>query len=464
MWWLLACRDPEPDPAPPPGGSGTAAHEVSVLEVEGLVESLVDGPLDGALPAGAGLLAVEDGTRRVLTAGGEWFDAGAGDVPDDAADAAGQLFSLSGGRVDAWVADGFVDAGFGGFLPAAPRALTADAGALWLETAGGLFRWRPDRVDELRVDGASVDALAAPGLADGARSVVWVAVGDEVSGFATNAAFVEGFERRAFEDPVDGLLLAERSLLVVEGGRLWVRDAAGWARQDGGERVYGVFGGPGGAWLRTEGGVRLWRPDAWWAPRGVEATDGRWWADDLGRLLVRGARGVDRVTLHRPLRVEGLDAGDDVAVARTIDIVATAPGELQSLALAVVPAIGDPVAVDADADGHATLDPAALPTGAGFLRVTAVYADQSSSLEVPFTVALVGDVTWERHVEPIHTARCARCHADSSNTVLDGPEAWEAHIDEILENVETGAMPLTGDPLPAAQVDLIAAWRDGGFR
>ncbi len=430
--------------------------------MEPLVEHLLDPPVDAALPAGAGVLAVVGPTRSVATVDGAWFPVGDGPIPTDVADVAGQVFALVDGRVEVWVGDQLVDAGFGGFLAGTPRALSADAESLWIETDSAVFRWRAGLAAELEVEGASVAARVAPGGVWGPERVVWLAVGPVVHGFAVNASFVQGFETRAFEAPVDGVLVADGALLVVEGGRLWTRDADRWAAIPLDERVYGVFGGPGGAWLRTDGGLRLWRADALWSVAGLPETDGRWFADELGRLLVRSDAGLDRYTLHRPLRLEGLTSGQQLNVATTIEVSPTAADEVSSLRVEVRPESGAALELPAT-DGVVVLDPAALTPGPATLVVTATYPDQTAELQVPFTVELVGDVTWAQHIEPIHTARCAGCHEDSANTVLDGAASWESAIDDILANVTSGAMPLVGEPLTVSQQDLITTWRNTGF-
>lgn len=458
---LLACRRDDPPPGTSPTEPPvTPGAPLPLEERTALVEHLLDPPVDAALPAGVGVLWVAGAARAVTTGDGATFPLGDGPPPDDVADVQGQVFALVDGAVTAWVGGALVDAGFD--LPPA-RALHAEGDALWVETGRGVFRWRAGELAELTVDGASADARVAAGASWTGARAAWLAIGDRVHGFATAADTVEGFETRAFERPVDAVAVVDGALLVAEGGRLWRRDGVGWAQVSLDERVADLFGGPGGAWLRTDAGLRLWRGDALWAPEGLPDGDGRWLADELGRLLVRTAAGVDRWTLHRPIRLLGLAAGDHLDVARTVEVVLTAPDDAGEVAAEVRPQVGDPVAVAVDA-GRLHLDPAALPTGPATLWLTASYPDQEAALSVPFTVELVGDVTWERHVEPIHAARCASCHEDSANTVLDGPESWEALFDDILANVSSGAMPLVGDPLTAAQVELIEAWAAGGFR
>lgn len=453
---LLACTGDGPRPS---------VRRVEVVEREPLREHLLDPPVDGALPAGAGVLSVAGGVRSMTTADGERFDVGAGGLPDDVADAAGQVYALADGVVVVWLGELLADAGLSGVLPGEPAGLVADGASLWVRTSEGVFRWQGGALSELQVDGESVEGVVAPGAIalgdEPARPTVWVADGDQLHGFSVDGDALDGVETHHFAAPVDAALVTDGVLLVVEGGRLWSRSGSTWQRIDGGEDVLDVFGGPSGAWLSTTGGLRLWRPDAWWAPRGLGDAEA-WGSDDLGRLLLPTDGGLDRVVLHRPLRVEGLAPGDHLDTARTVELLPTAPDAVRELRARVVPQQGSPIALEVD-QLATVLDPEQLPSGPATLHVTATYDGQTAELEVPFTIELVGDVTWSTHVEPIHATRCARCHASSPSTTLDGPESWEATIDPIVENIRSGSMPLTGEPLTTAQIELVEAWRDGGF-
>jgi hypothetical protein len=458
--FLLACTQN----ATPTKEDPTTSPEVVFLATEergALVERLLDGPLDGALPAGGGVFTVAGLERALITVDGETFPVADGPIPADVADVQGSVFAIVDGAVFVWVGTELVDAGLTDLLPAPPRALTADGDALWIETSAGAFRWRREELSELQVAGASVDALIAPGGRSGPEQVVWLGVGDVLHGFAFNDSAVQGFESRTFDADVAAVLVADGVLLLAEGGRLWTRSEVGWTQYERGEPVIGLLGGSAGVWLQTATGLQLWRSTETWSVAGLPATEGRWFADELGRLLVRTEAGLDRYTLHRPLRLEGLVASDHLDVARTIEFVPTAPTELVSLTVELRGAL-DAVSLEV-VDDRVVLDPVTLPTGPATLVAVAEYPDQTTTLEVPFTVDLVGDVTWAGHVEPIHAARCASCHEDSANTVLDGPVAWEERIDEIVDNVSRGAMPLVGDPLTAAQINLIEAWKEGGF-
>ncbi len=76
----------------------------------------------------------------------------------------------------------------------------------------------------------------------------------------------------------------------------------------------------------------------------------------------------------------------------------------------------------------------------------------------------IPETSFEAEVKPLFEAHCANCHgAEGGARNLESASAWEDDIDNIISTLEDGVMPLGADPLPASDVDLLKAWRDGGF-
>jgi hypothetical protein len=72
-------------------------------------------------------------------------------------------------------------------------------------------------------------------------------------------------------------------------------------------------------------------------------------------------------------------------------------------------------------------------------------------------------VTWDEHISALHEARCARCHTDSTETILADFASWQDRYSDIVEQVQSGAMPLTGTPLTNDELSLVGGWGNGGF-
>ena len=185
--------------------------------------------------------------------------------------------------------------------------------------------------------------------------------------------------------------------------------------------------------------------------------------DRLGRLLILGEQGLERVSPRRPLGYLGLQPGEqlgDITVLRV----------LPSLADRVVgmSATLDGAAVTfAEASWDLLLDPLALDDGAHSIAFTIAYDDVPDpvSAELLFTVGEFVPPTWDGDIEPLFAAECAECHTDQGvSRPLDTPGAWAADIDLILYNLQEQRMPLPPrDPLGLSEIQLVRAWAAGGF-
>ena len=72
-------------------------------------------------------------------------------------------------------------------------------------------------------------------------------------------------------------------------------------------------------------------------------------------------------------------------------------------------------------------------------------------------------INWGQDIESINTAKCMRCHGGNTFTVLEAKERWIDQIDNIIYNVEFGAMPMGADPLSAEVIGKIRSWSETGF-
>ncbi|MCB9696901.1 MAG: cytochrome c [Alphaproteobacteria bacterium] len=464
---LIGCGGGEPDPTTPTSSTtgSTPPPVFQVVQVEPAVEILHEGPVDAAVPAGAGWIGLVDGERTWTTGEGEVIALGPGAIPRGAAEAWGTLWLLDDDGLSVRVGDQLVDAGLGGLLPGAATALHADGDDLWIETDGGLVLWSKEQLFAVAIDGAPAEGPAAPGAVLYDEKVTWIAHGHAVHALAGNGFAWKVFETRDLGGPIDAVQVVGDRVLVSVGGKLWIRDGSGWWSPTIDEPVGTLLGGLGGAWEIGTAGPRFVAEDALWAgPDGaIPEPPGRWWVDELGRLLMRTDTDVRSIALHRPLRLTGVAPGEVIDTQRTVTLVPTAPEHLDALALSWVHATEPEVPIALSGD-QATLDPSGLLPGTWTLRGEATYDDRDPSVvEVPVLVELVGGVTWTEHIGPLHERTCAVCHEGDADTVLDGPEAWEAHIDDILLNIGNGNMPLGGPRLSAAQVDLVQGWKDGGF-
>lgn len=190
--------------------------------------------------------------------------------------------------------------------------------------------------------------------------------------------------------------------------------------------------------------------------------------DPAGRLLIYGPSGLRRVSVERPMVFLGLEEGDAVEEVTTVTMVPTLADRATDLGASLD---GAPVEAVATTLGDRTvwsltLDPVDLSDGAHELTVTTSWDDGAEPVEQSlfFSAGAFDPPTWEDDMVPLNDRHCTRCHtANGGAHLLDTRARWEDEIDEIIDNVISGAMPLSGDKLDADEIRTIELWRAGGF-
>ena len=72
--------------------------------------------------------------------------------------------------------------------------------------------------------------------------------------------------------------------------------------------------------------------------------------------------------------------------------------------------------------------------------------------------------TWLNDVQPLSTARCGVCHATGGvGHHLERYEQWVEEFDLLFSNVTRAQMPLGAPPLTRSELEVLRAWREGGF-
>lgn len=402
--------------------------------IEPEVALTLPGATRGVVPLGLDLLAVQDGI---------WSFDPVGEATDlspdspcllDAARVADALLLATDEGL--YSGEGYVDPA--GFPLEGVTALAALDGTAWLADDRSAHRWREGQLSEL-------SRLRAP-----------IAVADGVLFARSGRTLVrmDGDDATVVRRSAPKALSADGDVLwVVEGGDVWRigPDGEEGFRFDeaivdvhaGGGLVW-VIGKQGNAWL-LDGG-EAWSLDAtedWSVAR----------ADELGRLLVPGFN-VERWSVGRPIVLLGLE--DLPSGTATVEILPEVAGEVVEV-LAFLD--GEDLEVS---DWKVSLSSSA---GEHLLSVEVDYDDGSrSSREVAFEVVALGEATWSEDIEPLYVDHCAVCHSGDTETALDTPELWEDNIEDVVANLQSGAMPLGRDPLTGAQIATVEAWRDGGFQ
>ncbi|MCO4769311.1 MAG: hypothetical protein KDA24_04720 [Deltaproteobacteria bacterium] len=491
---LPGCPSETPEPAGPPEPEDVWLGD----PLQGTSEVLIEGAVTFAelLP----------GWRIVAGVDGRLLELGPLDVePTDHGDAAGTLLAAEpladGGALIAG-SRGLFTLQPWGLAPSplgdvwspigATQLLSApsdDGLDLWLADQTGLSLWRDGNLfaitaGDLPTAGAQI-AWGSPVQGYGA---LWVAAGDVVyalveqgDGFVT---WEEGGELDPVALEVDGV---DDLWTILSGGGDPDWGVAGdvrrrlpdgtwqWFRLPAQPRAL-VSGPSANVWLRSEEEQpRLWHQllDTWAdvqidGASPVSAEDTLVGTDPAGRLLVAGPTGLRRISLDRPVVFLDLEDGQALQEPTTVTVLPTLAAEaagvtvrLDGSAVEVTPVeLGDRTA------WSLSLDPVDLSDGAHELVVTASWSDGVDPVEQAlfFSVGAFDPPTWGEDIESLNLDFCARCHTPNGGAhLLDTRARWEDEVDLILQNVISGAMPISGDKLDSDEIRLIELWRAGGF-
>jgi len=342
----------------------------------------------------------------------------------------------------------------------------AGAAELWLLTPSKLWLWREGTVQEIAIEGVSLDgARIAYGATLSGSRALWVAVGDDLYALTTDSTQVSAWSVRR-DGAVTSLAVdGTSSLWIVMNGDLQVRAPDGrWAWYRLPVPAATIVASPDAAdvWIETTDGA-LWHSagGAFRAVEGVPPHDARS-AGPGGALWVYGASGIDRLRPRHDVTLHGIAEDGVVSTAVEVPIEPELAAHVTTIAAAID---GAPLAV-LDAPSRVVLTPDGLNAGRHELVVDVAYDDGTlpAATHLHF-IAVTEPLTWTGDIQPIFTERCAACHgpAGPSPTRLDSSDAWRWNIDLILDNVRAGRMPLVGGPLDPVTIGKIEAWAATGF-
>jgi hypothetical protein len=348
---------------------------------------------------------------------------------------------------DAFVFDGADLEPLGLPVPVPVETMGSAGGATWMFGVGRLFRLGDGVLSELAVDGyPSIHDFAAT------DNQVHLAVPQLVS---VSLADADPVVETMWDHPVT-------ALAVDDSGDLWlVADEKLYLKRGGSEPVevnmpepvHDVVGPT--IWIQGASSVYQFHDGGFTEyPLVAEGMIG---VDDYGRLLQVREGQLRRHSADRPVVVTGLS--ESLMVAETVTLLPSDPDSLASLSVWV-----DDMALEVDEDPYqVTIDPERLAEGAHTLRFFAESAIGDSLTEYPVWVGELSDVGWSE-IEALSQVHCLRCHGGETLTDLTTKEAWERHIETIIDVVTAQDMPLGGPYLSDEEITLIRAWKHGDFQ
>ena len=428
-------------------------------------ETVVDAEVTAAAPARPfrvaattpdGVVLVEYGSDgAVILGANEVAVVGAGATPD------GELLVATPADLLLWSGGVFSPIGLGGAWAGSLVDARPVGDDLWLRATGGLYRLRGASLSEVRVDGMALGGPFAPGGSLDGAPIVWASTATTL--FALDAeSFVV---RRALDvRNLTGLAVDATGALwaVVDGDLLRVATDGEESLTRFEEPLRSVYAeaAADGVWVAAKDNLLFASGGEFVGATTDRVYDAR--VDELGRLLVPGPFSLDRLTAGKVVGVMGLADGASLAGDATITLVATSP---EDVAEAVLDVDGSEIVVDLATMTGALVASAWLDYADHTVTARVTWADGETAASGPlgFRVASLGDVTWAGEVLPLYTDRCAICHSGDTETILDSEQAWIDGFDQILEMVGSGAMPIGGPALTDGEIQMLNAWRDGGF-
>lgn len=199
-------------------------------------------------------------------------------------------------------------------------------------------------------------------------------------------------------------------------------------------------------WLLTDGTLVPYRG----APGGPMIADGE------GAVLINTPDGLVRVAAERFVQVDPLP--DRITRATEATIRPALPDQVESVEATID---GNPVAVIGRDPWTVELSPV-QGEGPHVLGVTVTWTDGVQSESAIDFVAHT--VNWTDDIQPLSAEACAQCHGVGGTAhPLHAAAQWSAEIDQIIDAVSTGRMPLALPSLSDAQIMLITDWLDAGL-
>ena len=334
----------------------------------------------------------------------------------------------------------------------------------WFVGEDGIRVWQSGRLHDFALAEAPnnwAEIMIAAGPYNG-NDALWLAMDDVVYALAFDAATPEAWSVMP-GGVVSTMTATAEGLWITLDGDLAHLDRDNtwhvWTLPFEVESLSGHADAPD-VWMSTAEGLYQLRDGQLRAIADAPAFTGLTTADD-GSALLWGETGLHRVRPGRFVRLVGLEEGATIRGDLTIAVEATRPDTVSA------------VEVTFD-DGDATLlqgppwtfvvSPRTLGAGRHAVGVDVRYADESV-VNVSAHFEVVGPPTWEVDIEPMFVQHCDACHGPRGYAHrMETLEVWVDEIDEIIDAVVTGRMPLTPNPLlTEAEIQLIRDWEAAEF-
>ena len=345
---------------------------------------------------------------------------------------------------------------------------------LWLGSSQGLRLWRNGQLFSVDLgDLPASNPMLAYGAPFGENAVdsLWVASGLQLYALVEGPNAFMAWPEREDLNPSSIAVDSLGALWVVSDGELHRRDPDGqWQYIQVSHPVRRMIPAGDSMWLETDSGLWI-RPGERFRPVNAGPDLRILAVDSLNRLLADRSGELVRISQGRPLAFLGLVEEDWVSDLRTVTLLPTLArrvADIQFFMRADAPeAVEEELVLDPE-NWSLLLDPLEIAEGPYIARVLVHYVDMEEPEEsvLPFSIGSPEPSTWTEDIQPLFLERCTPCHEETgeSPTKLYLRSQWQQEIDDVIPAVSEGRMPLLPNPpLTQEEIQLIRAWRAGGF-
>ncbi len=334
---------------------------------------------------------------------------------------------------------------------------------LWLAGQSGIAVWSGGQLNVVHPEGLPVaQCVMTFGAKIGDQEAVWMACEGQLYALTRTQG---GYLAHLQTEVIGAHTLAvddTQTLWSVDGqGTVWSRSPVGvWRSHDFASDVEAVFEAGKGVWFRTMTG--LWHHDNSGFAKVMSPTPTAVYAGlPGGQVLLQTSAGLARGFTEREVRIVGLAPDSLLEASTRLTAYPVQPQLVEEVRMTL-----DGVDLSLDSDWGFELDPRTLQDGSHEL-VTSVDYDDGQQLQATLRFSYYSGPapTWSDDVSGIYDDHCSVCHwAGGGARVLDSSQAWQTEIEDIINNVRSGRMPLPPNRLLSAeQIERIEGWKAAGY-
>lgn len=333
-------------------------------------------------------------------------------------------------------------------------SMQQDDHSLWLQTPQGLFQHKNEFLRRITVADSIIDGAFITGDVGDGFPVVWSTTDSGLVELQVQGTAIVPVSM--LEEGVTMVTKTSDAVWAFDNTTMWRNTGEEWAIADG---ILDIA-----QWSSHPQSPTLWIEDATGSISWVEG-DSAYSTSHFGSLL--GVDAAGRALVIEEGNIVRLAPENRVAI-RNIPLMQLD----KAVTISIDPMFSTDIAnmqvhVNSESielhENSLELIPSVFGDGRHVVEAMVEYNDGSTAMGSASFQIGQERITWDDHISPLNVNNCLSCHAGGTNTELHTKDTWIEKIELVLENVDSGTMPLGDDTLRSDEIALIRAWRDGGF-